>query len=111
MNSETKKSILELIDSTFIITDAEKQILKLKLRQSDPLTTRILLQYHQKKDVADFYNLLKENNLLSSQSIYKEYIDTYKSIQSPINNSQSLSKENSPSFYSAEKKSTYDRLF
>lgn len=77
MNQKTKSEILNLIDNIYVLTDKEKDQLKLKLRLADPLTTRILLSYHQDKDVSKFYHQLKDQNLLSTQNMYKNYIHTY----------------------------------
>ena len=77
MNQKTKFEILHLIDTIYVLTDKEKDQLKLKLRHADPLTTRILLNYHGHRDVSKFYQQLKEQNLLSTQNMYKNYIQTY----------------------------------
>lgn len=65
----------ELIDQTYVLTEKEKTILLKKFRMGDQKIIQMLVDFNINRNVQSFYTQLRNENMLATQEIYKEFME------------------------------------
>ena len=68
------EEVIQMLNKVYILTAKEKEMLILGYKGNEPKATKIILKYINSNNVNDFYQDLKEENLLSTDLVYKEYM-------------------------------------
>ena len=90
------KEAYDLIHSTYVLTEKEKNVFLSKFKKGDPMISNILMDFKSNGNVQAFYNQLRAKNLLSTQNTFNEFMNLYTPKRSNKNHSKSTLSGNSP---------------